>query len=215
MARKSKGKNSTRARNTQKKKEEEEQPIDTDEALEFDFAIQKATQVVTDQYEKRITAIENRQAKEMQNFMDGQRFFVKPSLLDRLLGRYKDMYLVFNHLRPFHCTACGTNHHGVNHGIESLTLDLDTALGYIDEMFDKFPEGKARLLHIQVDRRSRRQGQIVNEYTFMLKDWDRDRQKYITEEIMENSAHNKIFGSFKEDRKQWKEGKRRSKQNMP
>ena len=100
-------------------------------------------------------------------------------------------------------------------GIEALTLDLETALTHIDELLDKYPSGKARLLHIQVDRRSRRHGQVVNDYTFLLKDWSAERRKYITEEISSNNAAGKIFGSLQEDTKQYREGKRRSRREMP
>lgn len=212
---KGKGTNSTRSRNARKTEKEDEPSIDSDQVLDDDFRIQRATQMVTETYEKRMLAQENGHRKEMENFMEGQKFWVKPSLWARITGRYKDMYMIYNHLRPHHCTACGTNHQGVNFGIEALTLDLDTALSYIDEMMDKYPGTKARLLHLQVDRRSRRTGQIVNDFTFLLADWDRERRKYITDEITAKSASNKVFASLAEDTRGYREGKRRRRNEMP
>jgi len=215
MSKKGKGTNGTRSRNQRKDAKEEPVKSNTDEVLQEDFYVQRATQNVTNRYEKLLLEQKNNHQKEMENFLEGQKYWVKPSLWARITGRYKDMYLVRNHMQPFHCTDCGSNHHGVNFGIEALTLDLETALTHIDELLDKYPTGKARLLHIQIDRRSRRHGQIVNDYTFLMKDWSADRRKYITDEISSNSAAGKIFGSLQEDTKQYIEGKRRSKREMP
>ena len=215
MAKKGKGKNSTRSRNQRKQTTEELEPSNSEEALNYEFEIQRATQIVTDRYEKMLLDKTNEHQEEMKNFIEGQKYWVKPSLWARITGRYKDMYLVYNHLRAHHCTHCGANHVGVNFGIESMTLDLETALTHIDELFDKYEGGKARLLHIQVDRRSRRSGQIVNDYTFLTRDWDADRRKYITDEITSNSAASKVFGSLAEDTKNYREGKRRRRSEMP
>lgn len=215
MAKKGKGTNSTRSRNQRKQTTEELEPSNSEEALNYQFEIQRATQIVTDRYEKMLLDKTNEHQEEMKNFIEGQKYWVKPSLWARITGRYKDMYLVYNHLRAHHCTHCGANHVGVNFGIESMTLDLETALTHIDEMFEKYQNGKARLLHIQVDRRSRRSGQIVNDYTFLTRDWDADRRKYITDEITSNSAANKVFGSLAEDTKNYREGKRRRRSEMP
>lgn len=215
MAKKGKGTNSTRSRNARKNDQEQPEPTGSDEVLAQDFMIQKATQRVTDTYERKLLAQQNNHRKEMENFIEGQKFWVKPSLWARITGRYKDMYMVWNHLRPHHCTACGSNTIGVNFGIESLTLDLETALTHIDELFEKYPNGRARLFHIQVDRRTRRSGQIVKDYTFLTADWDSEQRKYITEDIKSNSAANRVFASLQEDTRNYREGRRRRKSEMP
>ena len=98
---------------------------------------------MTDRYERMMLDKTNEHREEMKNFIEGQKYWVKPSLWARITGRYKDMYLVFNHLRPHHCTHCGTNQVGVNFGIEAMTLDLETALTYIDELFEKYTGAKS------------------------------------------------------------------------
>lgn len=212
---KKKGSSGTKARNQRRNKPREKNEIDIDEAIEENFYIQRATQQVTEQYERKILEERNRNRREMQNIVDGRKFWVKPSLWDRIRGRFKDMYIVFNHMRAFHCTECGTNFHGLNYGIECMTLDLNTALSYIDECFEKYPNTRVKLLHVQVDRRTRRTGQIVHDYNYLMKDWDAEQRRYITEDLKENSAANKIFGELKESTSDYRSRKRRRRSEMP
>jgi hypothetical protein len=208
---KKKGTSGTRARNQTKRTEKEDTKAPTQD-LEWDMAMQRAGQVITDRYEKEIKKQANNHRKEMQNFLDGQKSFVKPRWIDKLFGRYKDLYLVYNHMVPVFChkSKCPTKGEGVNWGIEALTLDLDVALGYIDEYFETYPHcGSAKLLHIQIDRRTNRTGQVVSDHTFLLKDWDSTKKRYIQEEMELESVEHRIIASLAEDRKKWKRGRRR------
>ena len=211
---KTKGTSGTRTRNARKTKQEPVEKSNSTEELEFDMAIQRATQIVTDKYEKELFRIKKNQTREMQSFIDGQKIFVKPRFIDRLFGRFKDMYIVFNHMRPWHCKHCGTNYDGANDGIECVTLDIDTALGYIDEIFDKYDKGKARLVHVQVDRRSSRTGQVVDVYNFLMRDWDPEKKQYMTHKLLEESVENRIHASLVEDRKNWRKGQRRNRKDI-
>jgi hypothetical protein len=213
MAKKAKGTSGTRARNqTKRTKNGGNKGKAPTQDLEWDMAMQRAGQVITDRYEKEIKTKEKHHRKEMQNFLDGQKSFVKPRWIDRLMGRYKDLYLVYNHLQPIYChkSNCPTKSEGVNWGIEVLTLDLDVALGYIDEYFENYPNhGSAKLLHIQIDRRTNRTGQVVSDHTFLLKDWDSQKKRYIRDDMESESVEHKILASLAEDRRKWKRGRRR------
>jgi len=185
--------------------------------LEIDLVIQRATQEVTDRYEGIMRKERDELHREMQNFTDGQKTFVKPRLRDRFFGRIKDLYLVMNHRIPVYCpkSGCPIKGKGVNFGIEAITADLDTALGYIDAYFDKYPErGSAKLIHMQVDRRSHRTGAIVNDYTFLVGDWDPERRQHIRAEIDGMSADQMVVASLLEDRKSYGRRQRWSKSEI-
>ena len=83
MAKKGKGTNSTRSRNARKQPTEEVESSDTEEALNYEFEIQRATQVVTDRYERMLLDKTNEHREEMKNFLEGQKYWVKPSLWAR------------------------------------------------------------------------------------------------------------------------------------
>jgi hypothetical protein len=217
MGKKGKGTSGTRTRNQRKKK-----PEDDDDAplgpismhLDFDLALQRATQGITNEYEDKMRKTENLHRKEIQNFLDGQRTFVKPRWIDRIRGRFKDLYLVYNHLQPIYChrTDCTTKAEGVNWGIECLTLDLDVALGHIDEYLMNFPNrGSAKLLHIQIDRFKNRTGVVVSDVSYNFKNWDVNAKRFVREKMEFESVEERIVASLVEDRKEYRQGKRRTK----
>ena len=180
--------------------------------LDFDLAMQRASQQITNEYEEKMRKTENLHRKEIQNYLDGQRTFVKPRWIDRVRGRFKDLYLVYNHLQPVYChrSDCTTKAEGVNWGIECLTLDLDVALGHIDEYMLNFPNrGSAKLLHIQIDRFKNRTGAVVSDVSYNFKDWDPQAKRYIREKMEFESVEQKIVASLVEDRKEYRKAPRR------
>lgn len=174
-----KGTNSTRVRNAAKK---DALPVADDSGthivnLEDEMAFQQATQAVADRYEAQIRRLKDHHAKEMQSLLMGMDadLISKPSLWNRITGRYKDIFIVFNHNIPVWCPkkSCPTKREGINWGIEAVTTDLNIALDYITDYFNRNQDtdwAHAKLLHLQVDRR-KGHGAVVDELSWTWPLW--------------------------------------------
>jgi len=175
MSEKPKGKNSSRARNAHTRELPQTDTSAPLVNLEDEMAFQQATQAVANRYEEQIRKLRESHAKEMQSLLMGSESFIKPSFMSRLLGRYKDIFIVFNHNIPVWCPkkACPTRREGINWGIEAVTTNLDTALNSISEYFERNSDNDwahAKLLHLQVDRR-RGSGAVVDELSWTWPLW--------------------------------------------
>jgi hypothetical protein len=175
MADKRKGTNSSRSRNASKRDLPQTDTSAPLVNLEEELAFQQATQTVANRYEEQIRKLKDHHAKEMQSLLQGSESFTKPSLWARLTGRYKDIFIVFNHNLPVWCPKkeCPTRREGINWGIEAVTTNLDTALNYISDYFERNSDNDwahAKLLHLQVDRRKGR-GAVVDELSWTWALW--------------------------------------------
>jgi hypothetical protein len=191
------------------KKEKKLEIIDEQKApnmnLDIDMMIQNATQLVTNRYEAELKKQKRFHHKEMQTLINGGKAFYKPSLWARLSRRYKDIYIVYNHKMPVYChrSNCETKGEGVNWGIEAITTDLESALGYADSYFEEW-QGHSdytsvKILHLQVDRRSR-QGALVDDVTLALKDWNPDKRKMVKSKLEGQTADSQIINSLVKNR---------------
>ena len=175
MSDKPKGKNSSRSRNAHSRELPQTETSAPLVNLEDEMAFQQASQAVADRYEKQIRKLKESHAKEMQSLLMGSESFFKPSFISRLFGRYKDIFIVFNHNIPVWCPkkACPTRREGINWGIEAVTTNLDTALNSISEYFERNSDNDwahAKLLYLQVDRR-RGSGAVVDELSWTWPLW--------------------------------------------
>ena len=105
MTKKPKGSSSSRSRSAAKRdlpQTENSAPIVN---LEAEMQFQQATQAVADRYEAQIAKLRDHHEKEMQSLLMGMEadLISKPSLWARLIGRYKDIFIVFNHKLPVWC----------------------------------------------------------------------------------------------------------------
>tara|TARA_B100001778_G_C18533355_1_gene604734 strand:- start:500 stop:1108 length:609 start_codon:yes stop_codon:yes gene_type:complete len=177
MSKKRKGTSSSRTRANNKRElpqvEESAPMVD----LEAEMQFQAATQAVADRYEEQIRKLREHHQKEMQSLLMGidADLISKPSLWARLTGRYKDIYVIFNHNLPVWCPkkACPTRREGINWGIEAVTTELNIAFDHISDYFNRNKDNDyahAKLLHLQVDRK-RGQGAVVDELSWTWALW--------------------------------------------
>ncbi len=177
MTKKPKGSSSSRSRSAAKRdlpQAENSAPIVD---LEAEMQFQQATQAVADRYEAQIAKLRDHHEKEMQSLLMGMEadLISKPSLWARLTGRYKDIFIVFNHNLPVWCPkkACPTRREGINWGIEAVTTELNIAFDHISDYFNRNKDNDyahAKLLHLQVDRR-RGLGAVVDELSWTWALW--------------------------------------------
>jgi len=178
---KGKGNTSSRSRNASKRDlPQAEEPPKADLAKEMEF--QRHTQLMQDKHDKHIAQIREHHSKEMNSVMMGlaAERISKPSLWARLTGRYKDIFVIFNHNLPVWCSKkdCPTRREGINFGIEGVTTSLHQAMEYVREYFEKVgdhPYAHAKILHLQVDRRKGR-GSVVDEMSWTWPIWRNSNQ---------------------------------------
>ena len=68
--------------------------------LEFQLALQRANEETTTHYKDRIDKMRRMHQHELQNLLTAQVSYKKPKLWDRIRGRYKDIYILFNNRNP-------------------------------------------------------------------------------------------------------------------
>lgn len=177
MADKPKGSSSSRGRANKKRDmpQAENSPLIVD--LESEMAFQQATQAIADRYEKQIKQLREHHSKEMNSVLLGlsDELTAKPTLWARITGRYKDIFIVFNHNTPVWCPKkeCPTRREGINWGIEAVTIDLSVAFDHIRAYMERNadnPYAHAKLLHLQVDRR-KGSGAVVDEMSWSWAMW--------------------------------------------
>ncbi len=161
-----------------------------------DLYLQQQTQKVTERYEKKIKQLQMFHDLEMENAITGgeeEQIIQKPSLWARLTGRFKDVYIVFNHNMPVYCHKkdCPTRREGIRWGIEAITSDLGVAFDYMRTYFKKygeFPQAFAKLLHIRMDRR-KGSGAVVSDVSYSYDTWRNsdvyDDEKKIKQKTLE------------------------------
>ena len=157
-----KGTNSTRVRNAAKQGKIEDK---SGEAPVADLAEQM-------EFQKEMQQQRELHIREMNSYMEGiaDQLTSKPSLWARITGRYKDIFIVYNHNIPIYCSKseCPTKRSGVNWGIEAVTTDLTVAFDALRNYFNRcgeLPFAYAKILHLQVDRR-KGLGAVVDEMSW-------------------------------------------------
>ena len=195
MADKPRGTNSSRGRANKKRELPQTENSAPVVDLESEMIFQQATQAVADRYEEQIKQLREHHSKEMNSLLMGlsDELTSKPSLWARITGRYKDIFVVFNHNLPVWCPKkeCPTRRDGINWGIEAVTTDLGMAFDYIRTYFERnadHPYAHAKLLHLQVDRR-RGGGAVVDELSWTWPAWRNsdhfDDQRRITTKMVD------------------------------
>jgi|GEM_PF-6586962 len=171
--------------------------------LEFQLALQRANEETTIHYKDRIEKLTKMHQHELQNLLTAQVSYKKPKLWDRLRGKYKDIYILFNNRMPLRCGHCGEKtKEGVNGGIEEVCLDYESALELCDEFFEKWRDFSGysfvslRIVHIQVERKDSRRGAFVRDITLDRKDWNPDVKKKTRKELQKITADKLVVDSL-------------------
>ena len=172
--------------------------------LEFSMAMQRATQEINQHWEDRISKLKDLHSHELQNLTDGQRTYSKPKLLDRLRGRYRDHYILFNNKVPIFChkEGCDSRRKGVNFGVESICLTreqaLDAAAEYWERMksFNGYSFHSLSIVHFQVDRFGSQKGVIVRNITLDQKDWNEEVRSQTKKELSKVTADKLVLDSL-------------------
>ena len=173
--------------------------------LNLDMMVQKATQAVTNRYEMKIKQLTRFHEKEMQTLIEGRKTFVKPSFWSRFNKRFKDIYILYNHRMPVYChrSDCETASSGVNWGIEYISTDLEKIMEAADEYFYEwrnYPDHTSmKILHLQVDRRSRK-GAIVKDVTMSYTDWNPETKQLTKDKLEKVTADSAIVDSLVKNR---------------
>jgi len=189
--------------------DDDKEPKPQNMSLDTDIMIQKATQIVTNRYEKEIKRLKRFHEKEMQTLIDGRKTFRKPSFWSRMTRRYKDIYILYNHRMPVYChrSDCETAGSGVNWGMECISTDLEEIMQAADEYFYEWRHhsdyASMKILHLQVDRRSSK-GAIVKDVTMLYKDWNPETKKLTKDKISEVTADSSIVNSLVANRPSYK-----------
>ena len=171
--------------------------------LEFQLALQRANEETTTHYKDRIDKMRRMHQHELQNLLTAQVSYKKPKLWDRIRGRYKDIYILFNNRNPLRCGHCGEKaQEGVNGGIEDICLDYERALELCDEYFEKWRDYSGysfhsmRIVHVQIDRKNSRKGAFVRDITLDRRDWNPDTKKKTRKELQEITADKLVLDSL-------------------
>ena len=193
---KKKGASSSRSRAHAKREPESDEPPVVD--LEEEMRHQRATQHIAEKYDKEIRKMRAMHEREMNSIIQGmsEALTSKPSLWARLTGRYKDIYIIFNHNLPVWCSkkSCPTRREGINFGIEAITTDLGVAFDALRHYFERGGDldyAHAKLLHVQVDRR-RCQCAVVEEMSWTWPLWRNSDHFDDMRKIRANTVQNLI-----------------------
>ncbi|MBT93226.1 MAG: hypothetical protein CMA60_00160 [Euryarchaeota archaeon] len=173
------------------------------EKLQWESALQRATQEINDHWEARTAKMKSLFDLEMQNLLTGGRTFSKPKFIDRIRGRYRDHYILFNNKVPMVCESCGhQTQRGVDFGIEAICLSAEQALAAADEYWKERKEyngysfNSLSIIHFQVDRFGSRHGMIVRDITIQQKDWNADKKKTVKAELDKITADELVLDSL-------------------
>ena len=175
------------------------------ENLEWDMAIQRATQEINEHWEDRMKVMKDLHNHEMQNFTNGSRMsFSKPKFLDRLRGRYRDHYILFNNKVPIFCEQkeCSQRKNGVDFGVEAICLSREQALAAADayweerKMFNGYSFNSLSIVHFQVDRFGSRQGMVVRDITIDQREWNEENREKVKKELEKVTADELVLNSL-------------------
>jgi len=175
------------------------------ENLEWDMAIQRATQEINQHWENRIKKIKELHNHEMQNMVSGSRMsFSKPRLIDRLRGRYRDHYILFNNKIPVFCERkeCSQRKNGVDYGVEAICLSrehaLEAAEAYWAERkeYNGYSFNSLSIIHFQVDRFGSRQAMVVRNITIDQREWNDEKRSKVKKELDKVTAENLVLDSL-------------------
>ena len=174
------------------------------EKLEFEMVIQKATQEINNHWEERVAKLKDMQAHEMQNIMTAQRTFSKPKWIDRIRGRYRDLYILFNNKIPIFCdqAECKSRRKGVDYGVQAICLSREQALDAAEEYwnnlkaFTGYSFNSLSILHFQVDRYGSREGMVVRDITLDQKEWNEETKEATKNELNKVTADKLVLDSL-------------------
>lgn len=175
------------------------------ENLEWDMAIQRATQEINQHWEERIKKIKDLHNHEMQNMVSGSRLsFSKPRLIDRLRGRYRDHYILFNNKVPVFCEKkeCSQRKRGVDFGVEAICLSREQALEAADaywaerKKFNGYSFNSLSIVHFQVDRFGSRHGMVVRDITIDQREWNDEKRSQVKKELEKVTAEELVLDSL-------------------
>lgn len=175
------------------------------EKLEWETTLQRATQEINQHWEDRMRKLKDLNAHEMQNLTEGGRqTFSKPKLLDRLRGRYRDHYILFNNKIPIFCERkeCSQRKKGVDFGVEAICLSREQALAAAEEyweerkMYNGYSFNSLSIVHFQVDRFGSRHGMIVRNITLDQREWNDEEREKTKKELGKITAEKMVLDSL-------------------